>query len=70
MCQMAIETLTDWHRKFVHQNYEYVRKFLTRENIKFKYEDPRPICKECLVGKQHRSSYPKNKSRVSTQRVL
>ncbi|KMQ86201.1 integrase core domain protein, partial [Lasius niger] len=28
-------------------------------------EDPHPICKDCLVGKQHRSSYPASQSRAS-----
>lgn len=63
-CQMAVETLTEWHKKLAHQNYNQIRKVLTRNNIKFKEESLQP-CKDCLGGKQHRSSYPASQSRAS-----
>lgn len=42
-----------------------LENILTYNNIKFKDENPHSTCKNCLVGKQHRNSYPASQSRAS-----
>jgi hypothetical protein len=39
VCQIAMETITDWHQKLAHQNRDHIRKMLARNNIKFKEDE-------------------------------
>lgn len=55
-CNM-VESLTEWHCKLAHINFEQVKNVLKHTNIQFK-DEMKPFCTQCLTGKQHRLSFP------------
>jgi len=65
VCQIAIETITDWHQQLAHQNYDYdyIQKILMRNNIKLKEDEFQNTYKDCLIDKQYRNLYLLSKSR-------
>lgn len=58
---VALLTLTDWHGKMAHQNYQYVKEFLDLKGIK--YEGQTDQCLPCIQGKQHRLPFHQSSSR-------
>lgn len=58
------ESLTDWHKKLAHINFEQVRKTLKKHEIKYK-EQENPCCTDCLLGKQHRLPFQVSNSRAN-----
>lgn len=59
----VVESLTDWHKKLAHMNFDQVRKILKIHEIDYK-EELNSICLDCLAGKQHRLSFPRSESRA------
>lgn len=49
-----------WHERLAHQNVEYIRDILKRNNIKFIDDWNRYICEGCAYGKQCRASHRMN----------
>lgn len=58
-----VESLTGWHRKLVHINFDQVKRILKGRNISYREEND-PFCKDCLAGKQHRVPFPASVSRA------
>ncbi|KAF9405755.1 hypothetical protein HW555_013634 [Spodoptera exigua] len=58
-------TLQEWHERLAHQNYEYVRKVLSKNNIDVK-ETSVTKCESCLQGKIHRLPFG-NSETVTTK---
>ncbi|XP_043470934.1 uncharacterized protein LOC122504102 [Leptopilina heterotoma] len=58
-----VESLTDWHKKLAHINFDQVRKILKMHDIDYK-EELNSVCIDCLAGKQHRLSFPRSESRA------
>lgn len=59
-----VDSLMSWHYRFAHQNFDQVKKILTRNNIKYIEDDVNKVCKECLAGKQHRNPFHTSDSRA------
>ena len=49
-----------WHERLMHQNFASVKKFLNKNNIKFKNDTP--FCDACALGKIHRKPFYKSDS--------
>lgn len=58
-------TLQEWHERLAHQNYEHVRKVLSKNNIDVKQTSVTK-CESCLQGKIHRLPFGKSEN-VSTK---
>lgn len=55
---MAVCTLREWHEKLAHQNIKRVKDFLRSNKITFSNNiNSEFFCKDCVFGKQHRSSF-------------
>lgn len=48
----ALVSLTVWHQRLAHQNINYVKDVLNKNNVK--YEKQIDDCNACIEGKQHR----------------
>ena len=59
----VVETLSMWHCKLAHQNFNHVKEFLQRNYVKYLENDN--SCGDCIVGKQRRTSFPIINSRGS-----
>lgn len=55
----------EWHEKLAHQNFDYVKKVLKKNNIEVK-QTHAPQCESCLKGKIHRLPF-KNSVTISTR---
>jgi transposase InsO family protein len=61
---LAMLSLSDWHRKFAHQNMKYVKDILDRHEIKYSEEETEK-CVACLKGKATRHSFKASKTTTS-----
>ncbi|GLV44751.1 hypothetical protein CBL_05218 [Carabus blaptoides fortunei] len=61
------EGIKTWHIRLVHQNLPDVKKVLTNNGIQFKEED-KALCEDCIVGKIHRTPFPKGNTNTN-QRI-
>lgn len=50
------ESFKVWHERLAHQNVKQVRSFLKSMDVNFS-DDDSFTCDDCLIGKQHRSSF-------------
>lgn len=57
--------LHSWHERLAHQNIQYVKDILKKNNVSFQEIDSK-ICESCLKGKIHRFPYPASDN-VSTR---
>lgn len=57
--------LNEWHKRLAHQNFNYVKDILKKNNIDVK-QTSTPECESCLVGKIHRLPFG-NSEHVSTK---
>lgn len=55
-----ITSIKVWHDRLGHQNIQYVRDILNRNNIDYVDDWNDYVCAGCVYGKQHRISHPKN----------
>lgn len=54
-------TLQEWHERLAHQNFEYVRKILLKNNIDVEQSSVIK-CESCLEGKMHRLPFGNSES--------
>lgn len=57
-----VMTLKEWHERLGHQNSNYVRNFLKKNQVKFVNEEYE--CEACVYGKMHRLVFPRSESRA------
>lgn len=60
-CNMSLDL---WHQRMSHQNIIHLKKFLKQANIKFTDNCDDFFCESCVIGKQHRSSFPTSLSKT------
>uniref|UniRef100_A0ABD2WMT1 Integrase catalytic domain-containing protein n=1 Tax=Trichogramma kaykai TaxID=54128 RepID=A0ABD2WMT1_9HYME len=61
---LVLESLENWHQKFVHQNWNRVKEVLKSFNLKF--ENSKDFfCGACALGKAHRLPFTKSVSKTS-----
>ncbi|GBP19524.1 Retrovirus-related Pol polyprotein from transposon TNT 1-94 [Eumeta japonica] len=65
VAEVVKNDLYKWHQKLAHQNFNYVKKVLKKNNIVVKQTNV-PQCESCLKGKIHRLPFMKSES-VSTK---
>ncbi|KAL7288383.1 hypothetical protein TKK_0017712 [Trichogramma kaykai] len=63
---VANGSLMEWHEKLGHVNFQTLRKMIHNNTVNDlvvnKLEEKDPFCEGCVLGKQHRNSFPKNEA--------
>lgn len=54
------ETTLLWHNRYGHLNFKGQRLFSQKDMVKGlpRVEEPTKVCDDCIIGKQHRDSFP------------